>query len=47
MIFSLDGEIEIRENSIIRLRIMGLTFEANAISAIGTIKDDYLGLLEA
>ena len=42
-----DGDIEIREGSVVRLRIMGLTLEANSISATGTIKDDYLGLLEA
>ena len=44
---STDGDIEIREGSVVRLRIMGLTLEASSISATGTIKDDYLGLLEA
>jgi len=43
---STDGEIEIREGSVVRLRIMGLTLEASSISATGTIKDDYLGLWE-
>lgn len=41
-----DGDIQIREGSIVRLRILGLTIEATSISAIGTIKDDYLGLLQ-
>ena len=40
-----DGEITIREGSIVRLRILGLTIEAGSISAVGTIKDDYLGLM--
>jgi DNA-directed RNA polymerase II subunit RPB7 len=44
---SQDEEIEIREGSVVRLRIMGLTLEAADISAVGTIKDDYLGLLTA
>ena len=40
-----DGEITIRKGSIVRLRILGLTIEAGSISAVGTIKDDYLGLM--
>lgn len=43
---SSDNEIQIREGSVVRLRIMGLTLEAADISATGTIKDDYLGLYE-
>jgi DNA-directed RNA polymerase II subunit RPB7 len=43
---STDQETEIKEGSIVRLRIMGITIEAGAISAIGTIKDNYLGLYE-
>mmetsp|Transcript_5306 Transcript_5306/g.5459 ORF Transcript_5306/g.5459 Transcript_5306/m.5459 type:complete len:174 (+) Transcript_5306:91-612(+) len=39
-----DQEVEIKETSIVRLRIMGLSIEAGCISAIGTIKDGYLGL---
>lgn len=39
-----DQEVEIRDGSIVRLRILGLSIEAGAISAIGTIKGDFLGL---
>ncbi|CAM9659174.1 unnamed protein product [Ectocarpus fasciculatus] len=39
-----DQEVEITEGSIVRLRIMGVTVDAGAISAIGTIKDNFLGL---
>lgn len=42
-----DGEVEIKEGSVVRVRLMGLTVEAGTIAALGTIKDDYLGLLEA
>mmetsp|Transcript_11387 Transcript_11387/g.11792 ORF Transcript_11387/g.11792 Transcript_11387/m.11792 type:complete len:175 (+) Transcript_11387:19-543(+) len=38
-----DHEVEIREGTVVRLRIMGTTVEAGVISAIGTIKDNYLG----
>jgi DNA-directed RNA polymerase II subunit RPB7 len=41
-----DMQIEIRENSIVRLRIIGLTIDAGVISAIGTIKEYHLGQLE-
>ena len=44
---SADGDIEIREGSIVRVRIMGLTLEATDMSATCTIKEDFLGLLEA
>jgi len=40
-----DGEIEITEGSVVRLRIMGLTVSADTMSAIGTIQEDYLGFL--
>ena len=40
-----DGDIQIKEGSTVRLRILGLTIEAGSISAVGTIQDDYLGLL--
>jgi DNA-directed RNA polymerase II subunit RPB7 len=38
-----DGKIEITEGSIVRLRIIGLVIDAGNISAIGTIKESYLG----
>lgn len=39
-------QVEIREGSIVRLKIIGLVIDAGSISAIGTIKENYLGLLE-
>eukprot|EP00603_Paraphysomonas_imperforata_P005741 CAMPEP_0114436794 /NCGR_PEP_ID=MMETSP0103-20121206/13653_1 /TAXON_ID=37642 ORGANISM="Paraphysomonas imperforata, Strain PA2" /NCGR_SAMPLE_ID=MMETSP0103 /ASSEMBLY_ACC=CAM_ASM_000201 /LENGTH=173 /DNA_ID=CAMNT_0001607109 /DNA_START=201 /DNA_END=722 /DNA_ORIENTATION=+ len=41
-----DQEIEIREGVVVRLRVTGITIEAGCISAIGTIKDSYLGQYE-
>eukprot|EP01038_Epipyxis_sp_PR26KG_P005676 gene5676-7835_t len=41
-----DGKVEIREGSIVRLRIIGLSIDANSISAVGTIQESYLGQLE-
>mmetsp|Transcript_17886 Transcript_17886/g.26396 ORF Transcript_17886/g.26396 Transcript_17886/m.26396 type:complete len:175 (-) Transcript_17886:183-707(-) len=41
-----DQEVEIREGSVVRLRIMGITVEAGAVGAVGTIKDNYLGHYE-
>eukprot|EP01031_Cornospumella_fuschlensis_P039182 gene39182-47674_t len=41
-----DEKVEIREGSIVRLKIIGLVVDAGSISAIGTIKENYLGLLE-
>mmetsp|Transcript_42292 Transcript_42292/g.67713 ORF Transcript_42292/g.67713 Transcript_42292/m.67713 type:complete len:166 (-) Transcript_42292:2449-2946(-) len=40
-----DKEVEIRAGCGVRLRLMNVKFEQNQISAIGTIKDDYLGLV--
>jgi DNA-directed RNA polymerase II subunit RPB7 len=42
---SQDKEVEIRAGCGVRLRIMGVSIDANAISAVGTIKDDHLGLI--
>uniref|UniRef100_A0A7S2Y2T3 DNA-directed RNA polymerase II subunit RPB7 n=1 Tax=Fibrocapsa japonica TaxID=94617 RepID=A0A7S2Y2T3_9STRA len=42
-----DKEVELRQGCGVRLRIMGLSVDAADISAIGTIKDDYLGLISA
>ena len=42
---SQDGEIEIYKDCGVRLRITGITFKANTIEAVGTIKDHYLGLI--
>ena len=42
-----DDSVEIKEGSIVRLRIIGLTIDAGSISAIGTIKDSkFLGLID-
>lgn len=41
-----DGKVEIRDGSLVRLRIIGLVIDAGVISAIGTIKETYLGQLE-
>jgi DNA-directed RNA polymerase II subunit RPB7 len=38
-----DGGVEITEGSIVRLRIIGLIIDAGNISAIGTIKENFLG----
>mmetsp|Transcript_4101 Transcript_4101/g.5700 ORF Transcript_4101/g.5700 Transcript_4101/m.5700 type:complete len:180 (-) Transcript_4101:201-740(-) len=44
---STDKEVEIKAGCGVRLRIMGLSVDAADISAIGTISDDYLGLVSA
>eukprot|EP00605_Chrysophyceae_sp_TOSAG23-4_P001524 GSChrysophyteH1.ASY1.ANO1.1672.1 assembled CDS len=41
-----DGTIEIKDGSIVRLRIIGVSIDAGQMNAIGTIKDSYLGQLE-
>jgi DNA-directed RNA polymerase II subunit RPB7 len=41
-----DGKVEINEGSIVRLRIIGLVIDAGNISAIGSIKENFLGQLE-
>lgn len=41
-----DETVEIKEGSLVRLRIIGLIIDAGVISAIGTIKETYLGQLE-
>ena len=43
---SQDEKVEIREGSVVRLRIIGLNIDAGAITAIGTIQEPYLGQLE-
>jgi DNA-directed RNA polymerase II subunit RPB7 len=40
-----DKQVEIGKGCGVRLKIMGVTIKANEIHAIGTIKDDYLGLI--
>ena len=40
-----DKQVEIAKGCGVRLRIMGVTVKANEIHAIGTIKDDFLGLI--
>ena len=41
-----DQEVVIAPQSGVRIRIKGRTVEANHITAIGTIKDNYLGLVD-
>ena len=41
-----DGTIEIKDGSLVRLRIIGVSVDAGQMNAIGTIKDAYLGQLE-
>jgi DNA-directed RNA polymerase subunit E'/Rpb7 len=40
-----DERVEIRENSLVRVRLIGLNFDAGMMSAVGTIKETYLGQL--
>ena len=42
-----DETVEIREGSIVRLRVIGVSpIDAGVISATGTIKDTFLGQFE-
>mmetsp|Transcript_19119 Transcript_19119/g.20720 ORF Transcript_19119/g.20720 Transcript_19119/m.20720 type:complete len:175 (-) Transcript_19119:126-650(-) len=41
-----DGKVEICEGSVVRLRIIGLAIDAGNISAIGSLKESYLGQIE-
>ena len=41
-----DGTIDIKDGSVVRLRIIGVSIDAGQMNAIGTIKDPYLGQLE-
>ena len=40
-----DKEIEIKAGCGVRLRLMSVEIYQNTITAVGTIKDDYLGLV--
>jgi len=40
-----DKEVEIKGKCIVRLRLLGVMTDAKQITAVGTIKDDYLGLI--
>lgn len=40
-----DGRVEIRDNVVVRLRIMGLEISDGKMVAVGTIKETYLGLV--
>jgi len=42
---STDGEVEIKEGSIVRLRIIGVSVDAGQMNAMGSIKDAFLGQL--
>jgi DNA-directed RNA polymerase II subunit RPB7 len=41
-----DGSIEIKEGSIVRVRIIGIGVEMGEMKTVGRIKDSYLGQLE-
>lgn len=41
-----DGRIDIKDGSLVRLRVIGMGIRADGIDAIGTIKETYLGQLE-
>lgn len=40
-----DKEVEIKQRCVVRLKLLGVTCDTNEISSVGTIKDDYLGLV--
>ena len=41
-----DQQIRIQRDASVRVRIVGMRIDANDIFCIGTIKDDYLGLID-
>lgn len=41
-----DQQVEINTGIGIRVRIMNLRIDSNKIFAVGTIKDDFLGVIE-
>jgi DNA-directed RNA polymerase II subunit RPB7 len=43
---SIEDSEEIRKESAVRLRILGLKIEATTISATGSVKEDWLGLID-
>ena len=40
-----DKEVEIRIDSVVRLRVLGVECQTNEITTVGTSKPDYLGLI--
>jgi DNA-directed RNA polymerase II subunit RPB7 len=40
-----DKEVEIKTKCVVRLRLLGVMCDATQITAVGSIKDDYLGLI--
>jgi DNA-directed RNA polymerase II subunit RPB7 len=42
-----DREVVIKRDSIVRLKILGEQVDLNEITAVGTIKEDYLGLISS
>ena len=42
-----DEKVEIREGSVVRLRVIGISIDAGNIHAVGTINENHLGQLEA
>jgi len=41
-----DGEVEIKNGCIVRMRVLGVMVNDNEITAVGSLKDDFLGLLK-
>ena len=41
-----DGTVQIREGSVVRLRVLGVSVDANTMNCLGSIKDNFLGQLE-
>ena len=41
-----DGQIEIKEGSVVRLKIVGVSVDAGQLNAIGSVKDVFLGQIE-
>jgi len=41
-----DGVVEIKEGSVVRLRVLGVSVDASTMNCLGSIKDTFLGLLE-
>lgn len=42
---SADGQVKVSRDCDVRLRVVGIRNDANEIFCVGTIKDNYLGVL--
>ena len=40
-----DKEVEIKKKCVVRVRLLGVMCDTTQITAVGSIKDDYLGLV--